>query len=131
MSDPDEQVRLLSTSTFAALVKMVPLEAGIPDPPGFSLELLAKRDEERKFLMQLLDGSKAEQYQVPIEIKADLRQYQKDGVSWLAFLAKYQLHGILCDGTSALSLLEGEMLMNRYGPWKEFTVHLYHRIETS
>lgn len=97
MSDPDESVRLLATSTFAALVKMVPLEAGIPDPPGFSPELLAKRDEERKFLAQLLDGSRAEQYQLPIEIKADLRQYQKDGVSWLAFLAKYQLHGILCD----------------------------------
>lgn len=129
MSDPDEPTRLLSTSTFASLVKMVPLEvsrrvqgftmlvmvlvamlpcptvghadipqAGIPDPPGFSAELLAKRDEERKFLMQLLDGSKAEQYQIPIPIKADLRQYQRDGVSWLAFLAKYQLHGILCDG---------------------------------
>ncbi|OWZ77626.1 TATA-binding protein-associated factor [Cryptococcus neoformans Bt85] len=97
MSDPDEHVRLLSTSTFASLVKMVPLEAGIPDPPGFSADLLAKRDEERKFLMQLLDGSKAEQYQIPVEIKAELRQYQKDGVSWLAFLAKYQLHGILCD----------------------------------
>lgn len=26
MSDPDDDVRLLSTSTFAALVKMVPLE---------------------------------------------------------------------------------------------------------
>ncbi|WVQ82019.1 hypothetical protein IAT38_004147 [Cryptococcus sp. DSM 104549] len=97
MSDPDEHVRLLSTSTFASLVKMVPLEAGLPDPPGFSAELLAKRDEERKFLMQLLDGSKAEQYVIPVEVKADLRQYQKDGVSWLAFLAKYQLHGILCD----------------------------------
>lgn len=98
MSDPDEHVRLLSTSTFASLVKMVPLEAGIPDPPGFSADLLAKRDDERKFLMQLLDGSKAEQYQIPVEVKAELRQYQKDGVSWLAFLAKYQLHGILCDG---------------------------------
>ncbi|KAK8854899.1 hypothetical protein IAR55_003638 [Kwoniella newhampshirensis] len=97
MSDPDEHVRLLSTSSFASLVKMVPLEAGIPDPPGFSLELLAKRDEERKFLMQLLDGSKAEQYEIPVKVEAELRQYQKDGVSWLAFLAKYQLHGILCD----------------------------------
>jgi hypothetical protein len=28
MSDPDECVRLLATSTFAALVKMVPLEVG-------------------------------------------------------------------------------------------------------
>lgn len=98
MSDPDEHVRLLSTSTFASLIKMVPLEAGLPDPPGFSAELLEKRNEERQFLMQLLDGSKAEQFTIPIEIKADLRQYQKDGVSWLAFLAKYHLHGILCDG---------------------------------
>jgi TATA-binding protein-associated factor len=128
MSDPDEQVRLLSTSTFAALVKMVPLEAGIPDPPGFSPDLLAKRDDERKFLMQLLDGSKAEQYQVPIEIKADLRQYQKDGVSWLAFLAKYQLHGILCDGRSFVTWSE-QTLTTRYGSRKESPVNLYHRIE--
>ncbi|ORX38663.1 hypothetical protein BD324DRAFT_645173 [Kockovaella imperatae] len=97
MSDPDEPTRLLATSTFAQLIKMVPLEAGLPDPPNFSTELLAKRDEERAFLMQLLDGNKAEQYEIPISIKADLRQYQREGVSWLAFLAKYQLHGILCD----------------------------------
>ena len=100
MSDSDEPTRLLATSTFASLIKMVPLEAGLPDPPGFSLELLAKRDEERAFLTQLLDGKKAEQYEIPIKIKADLRQYQREGVSWLAFLAKYQLHGILCDGQS-------------------------------
>jgi TATA-binding protein-associated factor len=55
--------------------------------------------------MQLLDGSKAEQYQIPIPIKADLRHYQRDGVSWLAFLAKYQLHGILCDGGYNLLVL--------------------------
>ncbi|EJT51996.1 helicase [Trichosporon asahii var. asahii CBS 2479] len=97
MSDSDESTRLLATATFASLVKMVPLEAGIPDPPGFSAEMLAKRDDERRFLAQLLDGSRAESYELPINIKADLRQYQKDGVSWLAFLAKYQLHGILCD----------------------------------
>ena len=29
MSDPDESTRLFSTSTFASLVKMVPLEVGI------------------------------------------------------------------------------------------------------
>ena len=48
--------------------------------------------------MQLLDGSKVDHYQIPINIKIDLRKYQQDGVNWLAFLAKYQLHGILCDG---------------------------------
>jgi hypothetical protein len=30
MSDPDEPTRLLSTSTFASLVKMVPLEVSPP-----------------------------------------------------------------------------------------------------
>lgn len=74
------------------------LQAGLPDPPGFSQELLAKRQHERDFLMQLLDGNKVVEYKIPIPIDVDLRKYQRDGVSWLAFLAKYQLHGLLCDG---------------------------------
>ncbi|KAI0320174.1 SNF2 superfamily chromatin remodeling protein [Amylostereum chailletii] len=97
MSDPDEDTRSTATNTFATLVKMVPLEAGLPDPPGFSDDLLKRRDEERQFLTQLLDGSKVEQYDIPVVINAELRKYQQDGVNWLAFLAKYQLHGILCD----------------------------------
>ncbi|CCM05038.1 uncharacterized protein FIBRA_07240 [Fibroporia radiculosa] len=97
MSDSDDDIRSTATNTFASLVKMVPLEAGLPDPPGFSEDLLQKRDEERQFLMQLLDGSKVQQYDMPITIKAELRKYQQEGVNWLAFLAKYQLHGILCD----------------------------------
>lgn len=62
--------------------------------------MLQKRQEEREFLGQLLDGSKVEQYTLPVSIKAELRKYQQEGVNWLAFLAKYQLHGILCDGNS-------------------------------
>lgn len=31
------------------------------------------------------------------QIDATLRSYQKEGVNWLAFLNKYNLHGILCD----------------------------------
>jgi TATA-binding protein-associated factor len=97
MSDANEDVRATATNTFASLVKMIPLEAGLPDPPGFPEELLRRREEERQFLTQLLDGSKVEQYALPVPIKAELRKYQQDGVNWLAFLAKYQLHGILCD----------------------------------
>ncbi|KAH9063809.1 hypothetical protein EDB83DRAFT_2519959 [Lactarius deliciosus] len=97
MSDPDDDVRSTATNTFASLVKMVPLEAGLPDPPGFPRELLKRREDERQFLTQLLDGSKVETYDMPVKIKAELRKYQQDGVNWLAFLAKYQLHGILCD----------------------------------
>ncbi|PWN31835.1 uncharacterized protein FA14DRAFT_93569 [Meira miltonrushii] len=97
MSDPDEDVRLMATNTFASLIKMVPLEAGLPDPPGLPEELMTKRQDERQFLSQLLDGTKVESYTLPVPIKADLRKYQMEGVSWMAFLAKFQLHGALCD----------------------------------
>lgn len=98
MSDVDEAVRLICTNCFALLIKLVPLEAGIPDPPGMSAEMLAHRDEERKFLAQLLDSSKVENYEIPVPINAELRKYQQEGVNWLAFLNKFHLHGILCDG---------------------------------
>lgn len=98
MSDTDEAVRLICTNCFALLIKLVPLEAGIPDPPGMSAEMLAHRDEERKFLAQLLDSSKVENYEIPVKINAELRKYQQEGVNWLAFLNKFHLHGILCDG---------------------------------
>ncbi|KZO97896.1 SNF2 superfamily chromatin remodeling protein [Calocera viscosa TUFC12733] len=97
MSDADENVRLLATNVFASLVKMVPLESGLPDPPDFSPDMLQRRVAEREFLSQLLDGSKVQTYPIPVLIKADLRPYQQEGVNWLAFLARYHLHGILCD----------------------------------
>ncbi|KAJ7090312.1 SNF2 superfamily chromatin remodeling protein [Mycena belliarum] len=97
MSDLDDDIRSTATNTFASLVKMVPLEAGLPDPPGFPEDLLKRRQTERQFLTQLLDGSKVDEYTIPVKINAELRKYQQDGVNWLAFLAKYQLHGILCD----------------------------------
>ncbi len=97
MSDSDNDVRLIATTTFATLVKLVPLEAGIPDPPGLSPELLKGRDRERTFIAQLLDPHKVEPFTIPVGIKAELRSYQQEGVNWLHFLNKYHLHGILCD----------------------------------
>ncbi|PSS03879.1 hypothetical protein BD289DRAFT_478358 [Coniella lustricola] len=97
MSDSDDDVRRIATTSFATLVKLVPLEAGIPDPPGLSQELLKGRDRERTFIAQLLDPKKVEPFQLPVAIKAELRSYQQDGVNWLNFLRKYHLHGILCD----------------------------------
>ncbi|RDW93333.1 DNA-binding ATPase [Aspergillus mulundensis] len=97
MSDSDNDVRLLATTSFATLVKLVPLEAGIPDPPGLSEKLLEGRDRERKFMSQMLDSRKVEEFKLPVAIKAELRPYQQDGVNWLAFLNRYNLHGILCD----------------------------------
>jgi TATA-binding protein-associated factor len=97
MSDSDNDVRLIATTSFATLVKLVPLEAGIPDPPGLSQELLKGRDRERTFIAQLLDPHKVEPFNIPVAIKAELRSYQQEGVNWLHFLNKYHLHGILCD----------------------------------
>ncbi|KAK4114248.1 hypothetical protein N656DRAFT_777416 [Canariomyces notabilis] len=97
MSDSDNEIRLIATTSFATLVKLVPLEAGIPDPPGLSQELLQGRDRERAFIAQLLDPKKVEPFQIPVAIKAELRSYQQEGVNWLNFLNKYHLHGILCD----------------------------------
>ena len=147
MTDSDDEIRSTATNTFASLVKMVPLEvsafippafiskknltmtqAGLPDPPGFSDDLFKRRDTEREFLNQLLDGSKVEQYTLPVTIKADLRKYQQDGVNWLAFLAKYQLHGILCDGMTCfehfhflslrLQIWASGKLFSRYVFWQ-------------
>jgi TATA-binding protein-associated factor len=97
MSDANNDIRLLATTSFATLVKLVPLEAGIPDPPGMPESLLQGRERERKFMAQMLDPKKVEAFQIPVAIKAELRSYQQDGVNWLAFLNKYNLHGVLCD----------------------------------
>ncbi|KAK3864165.1 hypothetical protein Pcinc_030121 [Petrolisthes cinctipes] len=97
MSDPDSNVRLMSTHCFATLIRLLPLEGGIPDPPSLSRDMLQKKKKEREFLEKLLDPTKIENYKVPVPIYAELRSYQQNGVNWLAFLNQYKLHGILCD----------------------------------
>ncbi|KAK5173822.1 TATA-binding protein-associated factor mot1 [Saxophila tyrrhenica] len=97
MSDSDGGVRLIATTAFATLVKLVPLESGIPDPPGLPQSLLEGRERERKFIAQMLDPKKVEPFEIPVAIKAELRSYQQEGVNWLHFLNKYNLHGVLCD----------------------------------
>ncbi|XP_068672856.1 TATA-binding protein-associated factor 172-like [Montipora foliosa] len=97
MSDQCEDVRLMATYCFATLIRFMPLESGIPDSPGMTQAMVEQKQKERKFLEQLLDGKKVENYTIPVPIKAELRKYQQDGVNWLAFLNRYKLHGILCD----------------------------------
>uniref|UniRef100_A0A8C5RMI8 B-TFIID TATA-box binding protein associated factor 1 n=1 Tax=Laticauda laticaudata TaxID=8630 RepID=A0A8C5RMI8_LATLA len=97
MSDQTDSVRFMATQCFATLIRLMPLEAGIPDPPNMSEDLIKIKAKERHFLEQLLDGKKLENYKIPVPIKAELRKYQQEGVNWLAFLNKYKLHGILCD----------------------------------
>ncbi|ELU13987.1 hypothetical protein CAPTEDRAFT_77859, partial [Capitella teleta] len=97
MSDQDQAARLMATHCFASLIRLMPLESGIPDPPLLSAQLVKQKEKERHFLEQLLDGNTVDDYRIPVPIKADLRKYQQDGVNWLSFLNRYKLHGILCD----------------------------------
>jgi len=97
MSDSDNGIRMLATKSFASIIKLVPLEAGIPDPVDMPKDLLQGREKERKFIQQMMDPTKIEPFKLPVSIRATLRKYQQDGVSWLAFLNRYHLHGILCD----------------------------------
>ena len=56
---------------------VVPFQSGIPDPPGMSAALVEQKQKDRKFLEQLLDGTKLESYTIPVPIKAELRKYQQ------------------------------------------------------
>ncbi|KAK3705187.1 hypothetical protein QZH41_013983, partial [Actinostola sp. cb2023] len=111
MSDQCEDVRLLATHCFATSIRLMPLEAGIPDPPGMSEAMVEQKQKERVFLEQLLDAKKLQSYTIPVPIKAELRKYQQDGVNWLAFLNKYKLHGILCDDMGLGKTLQSICIM--------------------
>ncbi|KAG5883002.1 hypothetical protein JTB14_033457 [Gonioctena quinquepunctata] len=98
MSDQNMCVRLMGTHCFATLVQLMPLEGSFPEPPALKgSSLFSKRDKEREFLKQLLTPTSIPDYEIPVQIDAQLRSYQQAGVNWLAFLNKYKLHGILCD----------------------------------
>ncbi|XP_064406197.1 TATA-binding protein-associated factor 172-like [Halichondria panicea] len=97
MSDQEDSVRMMASRCFAMLVNLMPLESGTASPSEMPPSLVERRLQERVFLEQLLDTTKLDNYVVPVPIKADLRKYQQDGINWLAFLNKYNLHGILGD----------------------------------
>lgn len=96
MSDCDQSVRQSVTHSFAALVPLLPLARGLPQPTGLG-EGLSRNAEDLQFLEQLLDNSHIEDYKLCTELKVTLRRYQQEGINWLAFLKRFKLHGILCD----------------------------------
>ena len=97
MSDSSTIVRRIATQSFCTLVRLMPLEAGAPPPPGLSSTMQAAREKQRKFVAQLVGDQPLEQYVVPVPLNTPLRRYQQEGVNWLAFLRSFRLHGILCD----------------------------------
>ena len=94
MSDQNSSVRLASNATLATLVQLLPLDpGGIADPP----HLVTEKTQERRFLEQLLNPRTIPDTKLPMTVNAELRSYQQQGINWLDFLNRYQLHGVLCD----------------------------------
>ena len=58
MSDSISAIRETSTKIFGSLLKILPLEEGVPDPVGLDEDLMTSKQTERAFLEQLLDTSK-------------------------------------------------------------------------
>ncbi|XP_075506033.1 TATA-binding protein-associated factor BTAF1-like isoform X1 [Primulina tabacum] len=96
MSDCDHSVRQSVTHSFAALVPYLPLARGVSLPDGLT-ERLSRNNEDAQFLEQLVDNSHIDDYKLSFEIKVTLRRYQQEGINWLAFLKRFNLHGVLCD----------------------------------
>ncbi|XP_058801038.1 TATA-binding protein-associated factor 172 isoform X2 [Phymastichus coffea] len=93
MSDQNQAVRLLCSATFATLVQLLPL-----DPGAIDISFLAQeRAQERRFLEQLLNPHCIPDTKLTIPVNVELRCYQQQGLNWLNFLNRYQLHGVLCD----------------------------------
>jgi TATA-binding protein-associated factor len=100
MPDPSCGVRTLAAAAFGRVVAMLPLAASAKLPPTPSLppSLRAKRIADGAFLEQLTAARSVEQYSMPVvPAGVTLRAYQREGISWLAFLQRFGLHGILAD----------------------------------
>ena len=102
MCDSDWYVRSLASQSFATLIKLYPLGDQSNSESALLIKnqrILQIKDEQQDFLDQLLDNRKLRCYELPNEmlIGVNLRPYQQLGINWLAFLKKFNLHGILCD----------------------------------
>jgi TATA-binding protein-associated factor len=97
MSDQHAEVRRVGALCFARLIKLLPLEAGLPMPDNMPESMIQSREHERAFVGQLVGGTPPATYHLPMRIGIELRPYQQDGINWLVFLKNFKLHGVLCD----------------------------------
>lgn len=110
MSDCDHLVRQSVTHSFAALVPLLPLARGL-SPPAELSKGLSKSKEDAQFLEQLVDNSHIDDYKLSTELKVTLRRYQQEGINWLAFLKRFNLHGILCDDMGLGKTLQASAIL--------------------
>lgn len=110
MSDCDHLVRQSVTHSFAALVPLLPLARGLSLPTELS-KGLSRSKEDAQFLEQLVDNSHIEDYKLSTELKVTLRRYQQEGINWLAFLRRFNLHGVLCDDMGLGKTLQASAIL--------------------
>ena len=86
--------------------------------------ILKMKLEQQDFLDQLMDNRKLKAYELPFDvlINVKLRPYQQMGINWLAFLKKFNLHGILCDDMGLGKTLQSICILagDHYEKRKEF-----------
>lgn len=100
MTDADPGVRATASAAFGRLVSILPMAAQMRPPQLLGLDpaLREKRCADQAFLEQLLDSNAVADFAPPVlPSGVTLRSYQRDGVSWLAFLQRFGLQGILAD----------------------------------
>ena len=66
--------------SFSKCLFFLLLQSGVTSPPDMSAELVARRNEERHFLEQLLDGKRVDDFKLPVAVNAELRAYQQVGI---------------------------------------------------
>jgi TATA-binding protein-associated factor len=98
MSDQNDQIRMMATHCFGKLLSLMPLNYGRDRHAKRMIDgKTSMKTEESEFIEQLLDPRKLKNYQLPFDTSVQLRSYQQEGLNWLAFLNRFNLHGILCD----------------------------------
>ncbi|GAB5359036.1 hypothetical protein AAMO2058_000510000 [Amorphochlora amoebiformis] len=115
MADQHKEVRQEASRAFASLVHILPLEPDAATPLDFTEELKQRRNDNRGFVRQLLEGARIEDH--PIVYKPHdvvLRPYQAEGVAWLLFLKKFGMHGALCDDMGLGKTLQAACVLAEY-----------------
>jgi len=74
---------------------------------------LVLSDNFSEFWKQMSTFSTTEEVEFPNSIKADLREYQSKGFSWLWFMYKYGLNGILADDMGLGKTLQALTLLQK------------------
>jgi TATA-binding protein-associated factor len=106
MSDYDFYIRATASLCFSTLIKLYPLKADSKASEDFetyieNTNLKTLYIEQQDFLEQLCDNKKLKTYSLDPDLFVNktisLRAYQQEGINWLAFLKRFNLHGILCD----------------------------------